>query len=47
MEKLDALDEKFDLLQINVNELTVKELHNNTRIIELTRDLKKAACKME
>jgi chromosome segregation ATPase len=41
-DRLDIIDEKLDKLQIDVNSLTVKTAYNDTRIIEISRDLKKA-----
>ena len=36
-EKLQQIEEKVDILQIDVNSLTAKTAHNESRIIELSR----------
>lgn len=40
-ETLEIIDEKVDKLQIDVNALSMKTASNDTRIIELSRNLKK------
>lgn len=41
-EKLEEIDEKIDQLRIDVNSISIKTDFNDSRIIELTRDFKKA-----
>ena len=41
-EQIAIMDEKIDKLQIDVNCLTAKTAYNDSRIIEISRDFKKA-----
>ncbi|HEY5582888.1 MAG TPA: hypothetical protein VIK78_00125 [Ruminiclostridium sp.] len=41
-EKLTSLDKKIDHLQIDVNNLSMKTINNDTRIIEISQELKRA-----
>ena len=41
-EKLTMLDKKIDHLQIDVNSLSMKTINNDTRIIEISQELKRA-----
>lgn len=41
-EKLEEIDEKIDRLRMDVNSISIKTDFNDSRIIELTRDFKKA-----
>jgi chaperonin cofactor prefoldin len=41
-EKLTMLDNKIDHLQIDVNNLSMKTINNDTRIIEISQELKRA-----
>ena len=41
-EKLTMLDKKIDHLQIDVNNLSMKTINNDTRIIEISQELKRA-----
>lgn len=41
-QKFEELDEKIDKLQVSVNEISMKTTYNDSRIIELTRNLKNA-----
>ena len=41
-EKFEEIDEKIDNLQVSVNDLYIKTTSQDTRIIELTRNLKNA-----
>lgn len=38
-EKIDEIDEKIDMLQLDVNNLTVKTLYHDNRIKELSKKL--------
>ncbi len=39
-EKLECLDEKVDMLQIDVNSLNIRTAYNDNRIIELSRKIR-------
>ena len=41
-EHINAIDDKVDSLQIDVNSLTAKTAYNDSRIIGMSKDLKKA-----
>ncbi|MBC8059306.1 MAG: hypothetical protein H7Y18_01420 [Clostridiaceae bacterium] len=41
-EHLTIIDDKIDRLQIDVNSISMKTTYNDTRIIEISKDLKKA-----
>ncbi len=36
-DKLDIMDEKLDMLQLDVSNLTIKTAYNDKRILNLTR----------
>jgi hypothetical protein len=42
MENSEKMYDLNDKLQINVNSLTAKTVYNDSRIIEISRDIKKA-----
>ena len=41
-EHITIIDDKIDRLQIDVNSLSMKATYNDSRIIEISKDLKKA-----
>ncbi len=41
-EKLTLMDDKLDNLKIEVNSISMKTTYNDTRIIEISKDLKNA-----
>lgn len=41
-EHITVIDDKIDRLQIDVNNISMKTTYNDSRIIEITKDLKKA-----
>jgi predicted nucleic acid-binding Zn-ribbon protein len=41
-EKLEIIDDKVDRLRIDVNNISMKTEYNDNRLIEITRNLKKA-----
>lgn len=41
-ENLNRLEDKIDNLQLDINNLSVKTTHNDSRIIQLSQDIKKA-----
>ena len=41
-EHITIIDDKIDRLRIDVNNISMKTIYNDSRIIEISRDLKKA-----
>jgi DNA repair ATPase RecN len=41
-EHIEIIDDKIDRLQIDVNSISMKVSYNDSRIIEISKDLKKA-----
>jgi peptidoglycan hydrolase CwlO-like protein len=41
-ENITIIDDKIDRLQIDVNSITMKVSYNDSRIIEISKDIKKA-----